>query len=116
MVKGDTTNTTNIEAVVDIAANANAVQIGVLQEAVTEANQIRTVRVAGIAIIDVDGSGTAIDIGDSIIPKAGGQGIKAAAEGATAQFAIGYALAPSAADGDEIPVLIDRHRITKGTA
>jgi hypothetical protein len=115
LVNGDTTDTTNTLISCAVATDATAPIIGVTTRATTAADEHTVIVTDGIAMVDVDGNSNAIDIGDFIIPTTGGQGIIAAAAGATAQYAIGIALAPSAADGDVIPVLISRTRIVKGT-
>jgi hypothetical protein len=116
IVTGDTTNTTNSDRVMKAATGGTTKPLGVVQEATAAANKIAAVRVAGISKVRVNGSGTEIDIGDSIIASAGGEGVKVGAASATEQWAIGFALEPSAADNDEIDVLISPHLIVKGTA
>jgi hypothetical protein len=116
LVKGDTVNTTNSEKVVTVATAETDKPIGITQEATTAANGIVPVRLAGIGKLQVDGNAAAIDIGDSICAGAAGVGHKATAPDADQQWAIGYALEPSAADGDIIEVMIAPHLIVKGTA
>jgi len=115
IVYGDTTNTTNNEVVVLSATASTQRPIGVTAESTSAADKPARIVISGIAKVNVDGSGTAIDIGDQIIATTAGQGIKAAAVGATAQEVLGIALAPSAAAGDLIDVLIDRQSLVKGT-
>lgn len=115
IVTGDTTNTTIAVPVFKAAADSTVPALGVTYEATTAANQTCGIVVMGIAYVEVDGT-TPIDINDSIIATTGGKGVKAGAASATTQFAVGHALAPSAADGDIIPVLIDRHLIAKGAS
>ena len=116
IVVGNTSNTTINKKVVAKATGSTVVPLGVTCEATTAANQNATIQVAGVAMVTVDGSGTAIDINDSIIPDSSARGVKAAAAGATEQIALGYALAPSSAAGDVIPVLIDRHHLEIGAS
>ena len=116
IIKGDGTNTTNAERVGTVATAETDKVIGVTLEPTTAANQVIPVRLAGIARLKVDGNAAAIDIGDSICAGAAGVGHKSTTADAAEQWAIGYALEPSAADGDIIDVLIDRHLIVKGTA
>lgn len=115
IVCGDTTDTTNSDLVMKAATSGADKPLGVTTELTSASDQTAAVRVEGIAEIEVDGT-SAIDIGDSIIASTGGKGVIAAAASATAQWSIGYALAPAAADGIVIPVLIDRHLIVKGSA
>jgi hypothetical protein len=116
LVKGDQTNTTNAEPVVTVAGAETERLIGITQEATTAANQFAAIRLAGISKLQVDGNAAAIDIGDSICAGTAGVGHKSTTADAAEQWAIGYALEPSTADGDVITVLIDRHLIVKGTA
>jgi len=105
-VDQSTSNTTNTDRVAKAATAATQVPIGVTLEPTAAADEQAAVRTGGIALVDVDGSGTAIDIGTPIMATTGGQGIAAATGGSTAQWVIGTALEPSAADGDEIAVLL----------
>jgi hypothetical protein len=75
-----------------------------------------TIRVFGTSLVEVDGSGTAIDINTSICATTAGVGISSSTPDAAQQWALGFALAPSAASGDTIPVLINRHLVVKGAA
>lgn len=116
IVQGDTTNTTNTDAVFAAATAETTKPLGVTLEPTTAANQDCLIRMLGIAEVEVDGSGTAIDIGTSICATTGGVGVSSSTPDAAQQWAIGYALAPSAASGDIINVLISPHLIVKGTA
>lgn len=116
IVQGDGTNTTTSLMVVKAATAETTKPLGITVEATTAANSQCGVRVYGVALLEVDGSGTALDIGDSVCATTGGVGVISTTPDAAQQWAIGYALAPSAASGDIIPVLIDRHLIVKGTA
>ena len=116
LVMGDTTYTTNSERVGTVATGETDKPLGVTLEATTAANQTIPVQVAGVARLKCDGNAAAIDIGDSICAGASGVGHKSTTPDATAQWAIGFALEPSAADGDIIDVLIAPHLIVKGTA
>jgi len=108
IVQGDTTDTTNANTVVKAATAATQVPIGITQQASDAADQYKTVRISGISMCEVDGSGTAIDNGTPIIATTGGVGIAATSSGSSVQWVIGFAQAPSSASGDIIPVLIDR--------
>jgi hypothetical protein len=108
IVQGDTTNTTNSSIQVLAATASTQKPLGVTTTATTAAGEIATIQYAGICKVNVDGSGTAIDIGTQIVATTAGQGIAAPTADATERWVLGYALAPSAADGDLIPVMIDR--------
>lgn len=116
LVRGDVAETTNVLRVAEIVTAATQLPIGVTMASTSTDDTEIPVRVSGIAMLEVDGNAGAIDIGDSIVGNATGQGVKAAAPDENQYKAIGYALAPSAADGDVIPVLIDRHHISEGVA
>ena len=115
IVYGDTTDTTNTDLVCLAATAETTKPLGVTLEATTAADADCAIRTNGIALVEVNGT-SAIDIGDSICSTAAGVGVIASTADAAEQWAIGIALAPSAASGDIIPVLIDRHLIVKGTA
>lgn len=86
---------------VAICAAAADVCIGILQNN-PAANQTAIVRHAGISIAVVDGSGTAISIGDRLGPNSSGKLVKKA----TADYSIcAIALEASDADLHEIEVL-----------
>lgn len=114
IVKGDTTDTTNSLMVCAAATASTVPPIGVTTDATTAADEKTTIVMGGIALVNVDGSGTAIDIGTAIVATTGGQGIAASAASNTAQYILGYALEPSAAAGDVIQVLIAPTHITNG--
>lgn len=116
IVQGDTTDTTNTDLVCKAATAETTKPLGVTLEATTAADADCAIRVYGVALVKVNGSTSAIDIGDSICATTAGVGVISTTPDAAQQWAIGYALAPSAASGDYIPVLIDRHLIVKGTA
>ena len=115
IVYGDTTDTTNTDMVMLAATGETTKPLGVTLEATTAADQNCAVRVSGIAKIEVNGT-SAIDIGDSICASTAGVGVISSTADNVAQWAIGFALAPSAASGDVIEVLIDRHMIVKGAS
>ena len=116
IVQGDTSNTTNTDMVAKAATGETTRPIGVTIEATTVADQTAGVRVAGVALVEVNGT-SAIDIGDMICATSAGIGVIATAADATAQYPVGIALAPSAASGDVIPVLLTPGAIiVKGTA
>jgi hypothetical protein len=116
IVTGDTTDTTNQRMVVKAATGETTQPLGITETLTDAADQNVTVVMQGIAECVVNGNSVNIDINDSIVATTGGIGVKISTLDDTPQLAIGYALAPSAADGDTIPVLIDRHHLTKGTA
>ena len=96
-------------------ANTSPV-VGILQDAVDAANQIREVRTAGVGLLLVNGNSVNIAAGDSIVSAAGGIGVKAATASATLQKTIGTALQPATADAVLIEVLINPQNLVKGTA
>ena len=114
LVTGDTSNTTNALKAVVVATGDTVVPIGVSNESSDAANQQVSIRISGVVLLTVDGNAGAIDINDSIVSNGAGSGVKATAEDQSAQWAIGFALEPSTAAGEQILVLIDRHRITEG--
>ena len=116
IVKGDTTDTTNSDEVMVVAAAETDKVLGITQEATAAANDHAVIRYGGISLLQVDGNAAAIDIGDSICAGAAGVGHKSTTPDAVEQWDIGFALAPSAVDGDIIPVQIHPHLIVKGTA
>jgi hypothetical protein len=118
LVYQDTTNSTHAQLAVLAATGETTKPLGITVSGTSSAadNLPCVVRINGIALLTVDGSGTAIDNGDSICATTAGVGVIATTPDAAQQWAIGYAMAPSAASGDIIPVLIDRHLIVKGTA
>jgi hypothetical protein len=116
IVAVDTTNTDNQETVVAAATGSTEKVIGVATTETTAANQEVTIQIGGICKVNCKGDGTSISEGDYIIATTAGQGIVIDTEDATNQYTIGVALQPCAADGDMIPVLIERNAINKGTA
>jgi hypothetical protein len=116
IVQGDTTNTTNTTMVVAAATGETTLPVGVTYEATAAANRRCGITMGGIANVEVNGSGTAIDIGTRIVATSGGVGVANSTPDATDQYAIGIALAPSSASGDIIPVLIAPHLIVKGAS
>lgn len=62
IVQGDTTNTTNTDMVMKAATAETTKPLGITLEAGAAANDEVAVRTSGIALCDVDGSGTALDI------------------------------------------------------
>lgn len=106
ILQGDTTNTTNSSIVCKAATANTQVPIGVTTTATDAANEIATMQYSGTVKINVDGSGTAIDIGTLIVATTAGQGVAAPTADATSRYIVGKALAPSAADGDLIPVML----------
>lgn len=112
----DTTNTSNTELVVKAATADTQWIVGVTTDLTAAANRDVSFQIYGVCRVDVDGSGTAISEGDKIVATTAGQGVKFTAVDATSQNIVGVALAPSAADGDLIPVLIDRMDLVKGSA
>jgi hypothetical protein len=111
ILQGDTTNTTNSSIVCKAATDSIQKPLGVTTTATDAANEIATMQYSGIVKINCDGSSNAIDIGDMIVATTAGQGIIAPTLDSTERWTIGYALAPCAADGDMIPVMIDRSLI-----
>ena len=116
IVQIDTSNTDNQETVCKAATASTQKVFGVATTATTAANQEVTIQIGGICKVNCDGSGTSISEGDYIIATTAGQGIIIDTEDATNQYTIGLALQPCTADGDFIPVLIERNAINKGTA
>jgi hypothetical protein len=117
IVQQDTTNSTNTSLQVLAATGETTKPMGItVEDSVAADNSPVAIRIYGIAMCEVNGSGTAIENGDSICATSAGVGVVSTTPDATAQWAIGYALDPSAASGDFIRVLIDRHLIVKGTA
>jgi hypothetical protein len=62
------------------------------------------IRLRGTSSLKVDGSGTAISVGDFLKPGTGGKGVKCSAGDAYSAVA----MEASTADGDEIEVLVER--------
>jgi hypothetical protein len=114
IVTGDTTDTTVALCVMKANTGETTQSLGVTQTATTAADENATVRVYGISLVEM-GSDT-VDINSSVTAEAGGKGAVSTTPDAAQQWAIGFALAPSAADGNIIPVLISPHLIVKGTA
>lgn len=112
----DTTNTTATKLVMAAATAATTVALAVAQEASTAANTVLSARFAGIALVKVNGSSTAISEGDAIVATTAGVGVKIGTAGATANYPIGYALQPSSGNGDLIYVLIAPHERGKHTS
>lgn len=116
IVIGDTTDTTNADMVMTVGTAETDKPLGITQEATTAADADCLVRMGGISKCVVDGNANAIDIGTSICAGAAGVGHASTTPDAAQQWAVGYALEPSAADGDIIKVLVSPHLIVKGTA
>lgn len=112
----DTSNTDNQETVVKAATASTQKIIGVSTTETTAANQEVTVQYNGICRVNCKGDGTGIGEGDYIIATTAGQGIKIDTEDAANQYTIGIAMQPCVADGDFIPVMINKLAINKGTA
>lgn len=108
IVQGDTTNTTNAKEVGKAATAETQVPLGVTVYSTAAANRSVAVQREGVALVEVDGNTAAIDIGTPIVAMAGGKGRAAKTGGSGAQWVLGFALAPSEADGDIIPVQIAR--------
>jgi len=114
IVQGDTTDTTTARAVA-LAATANTqVPLGVTLAPTVAADEDAPIRTSGIALVEMNGD--TVDIGSPIVATTAGKGAVAPTADATARWLLGHALAPSAADGDVIPVLIGRGLYVKGTA
>lgn len=116
ILQGDTTNTTNVLQVVKAATASTQVPVGITITETDAANEKLTYQYSGIALVNVDGSGTAIDIGTLIVATTAGQGVAAPTFDATARYAVGVALAPSAASGDFIPVQLGLTHFAKGSS
>jgi len=116
ILQGDTTDTTNVLVVMKAATAETTKPLAVTQEATTAADAQCVVRISGVAEVEVNGSGTAIDIGTSICASTGGVGVSSSTPDNAQQWAIGYALEPSAASGDVIKVLVAPHLIVKGAS
>lgn len=103
-------------AVVKIAASLAVVTTAITEEAFgvnlfsTDAGDRASIQLSGSGQCLVNGSGTAIAVGDKLSPGAGGKALKHDAVGTTAYF--GMALEASTGDGDVIRVLIfDNKRV-----
>lgn len=116
IVTGDTTDTTNSSVVVKLATASTDFPLGITATSTSASDKPATIILSDIAELEVDGNAGAIDINDRLVSNGSGLGVKAATASATAQQVIGYALAPSTASGDVIPILIDRFTFVKGTA
>lgn len=81
---------------------------GVLQETASASGDVVQVATAGISMLVVDGSGTAIAAGDALMSDGSGRGVKLAGAAGTLRPCIGYACAASTAAGDLIPCLISQ--------
>ena len=85
-----------------IAVATSGFPIGILANA-PESGEMGSIKVNGIYVLTVDGSGTAISIGDPIKPTTGGKGIKAASNNDRYRAT---ALEASTGSSDEILVLL----------
>lgn len=115
ILQGDTTDTTNYDLVYKLATGETTKPLGIIQETTDEADVLATVRKMGISRCRVDGSGTAIDVGTSIVASSDGIGKSSSTPDAAQQWAIGFAEGVSSASGDIIDVFISPHLIVKGT-
>ena len=113
IVTGDTTDTTNTSLVMKAATGATTKPLGITFTKTEAVDKEASICYAGITELEVNGT-SAIDINDSIIATAAGVGVIAGTPAATQQWAIGYALEPSAASGDVISVLVSPHLIVEG--
>lgn len=84
-------------------SGAGEAVFGILQETASASGDNVQVATAGVSLLKVDGSGTAIVAGDALMSGASGVGVKMAGAAGTLLPCIGYALAPSTASGDLIP-------------
>lgn len=113
---GDTTDTTNLVIAVKAATGETTPPIGILQEGSSAADAVRTLRIYGTAKLEVDGSGTAIDINTLLVAKAGGVGVSSTTPDAAQQWVGARSLGVSTASGDIILVKIVDILLVKGTA
>ena len=111
----DSTNSTGKKPTATLAADSVA-PCFVLQDAVTAANQVRTVRDTGRGLVRVDANSVGITAGDILVPSANGRFIKILTLDDTAQHSIGMAEEDSAADNDVISCKFRPDSHVKGTA
>lgn len=111
----DSTSSATQTVISDATANTEK-PFGVIAEPTTSTNGDVTVIVSGIAEVEVLATSSNIAVGDYIVASTAGKGAKAPTADATARYVLGTALEASTADGDIIPVLIDRTLYVKGTA
>jgi hypothetical protein len=88
-------------------AAATDVPVGIVEDG-AEGGELRSVVMAGITKARVNGSGTAIVMGDELTCGAGGLLVKHA--GTAAHIVVGTALQGSTGNGDLIDVLIFDHK------
>lgn len=79
---------------------------GIAQESADADGDEITVRVQGVSQCLVDGTGTAIAVGDDLMPEGSGSGKLTAHSGTTGDTFAARALEASTADGDIIQVLL----------
>ena len=114
IVQGDTTDTTNARAVVKSATANTEVPLGVTLAPTTAADENVPIRLNGIAQVEMNGD--TVDIGSPIVATTAGKGAVAPTADATARWIVGFAMAPSAADGDVIPVRLAISLFVKGSS
>ena len=111
IVTGDT-DTTNLSGIIaKLSIASTEVPLCVTLSSTSAADTDITVMTHGVALLTVDGSGTAIAINTRIVAGAGGIGFAAAAASATVQHVLGTAEEPSVAAGDQILVKLESFEI-----
>lgn len=78
---------------------------GVAQDS-CDADEDVDVKISGVTKVEVDGSGTAINVGDALMPDSSTSGRLVAHEGNASDRFVARALGSSSAAGDRIEVLL----------